>query len=254
MNDFDKFREAAEEIKLDDLQKQRILEACKGRKRRKINYTAVAGIAAVLVISFAVFSPGFLMRAGMADKAANEAVPENYYAADQDVAEEDVLLYDEVYSQYSASGGNGDGKYTYTVDECTQIIFDAEEFRSIYSLIPQSFINLVDLTEFNEWAENATVDNGMAIVQFKECFGIAEEDFEKANREYAKYIYEIYGALPLYFTSDAENEKYEIFNTELIYGADKEAIDEYYRAFAEFPEGVVHSSPAEIIVPEEYYK
>lgn len=254
MNDFDKFREAAEEIKLDDLQKQRILEACKGRKRRKINYTAVAGIAAVLVISFAVFSPGFLMRAKEADVMSNEAVAEDYYAADQEAADENGFLYDNAYSQNSLCGGKGDGKYTYTVNECTQIIFDAKEFRSIYSLIPQSFINLVDLTEFNEWAENATADNGMAIVQFKEHFGIAEEDFEKANREYAKYIYEIYDALPLYFTSDAENEKYEIFNTELIYGADKDAIDEYYRAFSEFPEGVVHSSPAEMIVPEEYYK
>lgn len=254
MNDFDKFREAAEEIKLDDLQKQRILEACKGRKRRKINYTAVAGIAAVLVISFAVFSPGFLMRAKEADAMSNEAVAEDYYAADQEAADENGFLYDNAYSQNSLCGGKGDGKYTYTVDECTQIIFDAEEFRSIYSLIPQSFINLVGLAEFNEWAENATADNGMAIVQFKEHFGIEEEDFEKANREYAKYIYEIYEALPLYFTSNAENEKYEIFNTELIYGADKEAIDEYYRAFAEFPDGIVHSSPAEMIVPEEYYK
>ena len=254
MTDFDKLREAAEEIKLDDLQKQRILEACKGKKRRRINYTAVAGIAAVLVVTLAAFSPGFLFRAGMADKAANEAAPENYYAADQEAAEEDGLFYDEVYSQHSASAGNGDGKYTYTVDECTQIIFDAEDYRSIYSLIPQSFINLVDLTEFNEWAENATAENGMAIVQFKDYFGISQEAFDEANKSYAKYISGLYGVMPLYCTTVKENEKYEIFRTDLIYSSDREAVDEYYRAFAEFPEGTVHSSPAEIIVPEEYYK
>ena len=57
MADFDKLREAAEEIKLDDLQKQRILEACKGKKRRKVNYAALATVAAMRVITVAVFSP-----------------------------------------------------------------------------------------------------------------------------------------------------------------------------------------------------
>lgn len=254
MTDFDKLREAAEEIKLDDLQKQRILEACKGKKRRKINYTAVAGVAAVLVVTLAVFSPGFFFRAKEADSAANEAAPENYYAADQEATDENGLLYDNVYSQHSASVGNGDGKYAYTVDECTQLIFSAEGFRSVYSIIPQSFINLVDYDEFNEWSADALPENGMAIVQFKDYFGISKEAFDEANREYAKYIYEFYGVMPLYCTSNSENEKYEIFNTELIYGEDREAVDDYYKVFAEFPDGAVHSSPAEMVVPEEYYK
>ncbi len=61
MTGLDKLKDAAEEIKLDDLQKQKILEACKGKKRRRINYAALAAAAAMLVITVAVFSPAFLM-------------------------------------------------------------------------------------------------------------------------------------------------------------------------------------------------
>lgn len=253
MADFDKLREAAEEIKLDDLQKKKILEACKGKKRKKINYAAIAAAAAVLIVTVGLFSPGFYLKAGApADTAENEAGVENYFAADQDVQDSNSLFSNEFYSQNSSASGNGD--YKYTIDECTQIIFTAESFRSIYSLIPQSFISLVEYDDFVAWSAIASADNGMAIAQFVEHFGISKEAFDEANRSYAKYIYEFYGISPLYCTSNAENEKYEIFNTELIYSSGREAIDEYYRAFSEFPEDAPHSSPAEMIVPEEYYK
>lgn len=255
MADFDKLREAAEEIKLDDLQKQRILDACKGKKRRKINYTAVAGIAAVLVISFAVFSPGFLMQAKMADTAENEAAVEDYFFADQ----ESDMLADGAYSQNSANSENGDGKYTYTADGHIQVVFDAEGFRSIYSSVYPHFVALVDYEEYSEWSSTVSAEDGMAIVQFVEHFGISREDFDRANREYARYIYDSYGTSPLYKASYSENEIYEIYNTELIYSSDRETIDEYYKAVEEtdYPKesgAGSHSMPAEIIVPEEYYK
>lgn len=255
MTDFDKLREAAEEIKLDDLQRQRILEACKGRKRRKINYTAVAGIAAVLVITVAVFSPGFLFRAKMADTAENEAAVEDYYFADQDVG----MLADGAFSQNSANDENGDQKTEYTVDECTQVLFDAEGFRSVYSSLPQFFIAIADYEEYNKWSSTVSAEEGMAIVQFVEHFGISKEEFDNANREYARYISEFYGTSPLYKASYKENEVYEIYNTELIYSFDREAIDEYYKAVEE-PDNPKesgagsHSMPVEITVPEEYYK
>lgn len=255
MNDFDKLREAAEEIKLDDLQKQKILEACKGKKRRRINYAAIAGIAAMLVISFAVFSPGFLMQAKMADTAENEAAIEDYFLADQD---NDSLYSDKLFSQNSSVSGNGSepeaGEVFTVTDECTQIIFDAEGFRSIYSVIPQSFIALVDYNDFVEWSADVKSENGMAIAQFAEHFGISKEAFDSANRSYAKYIYETYGMMPLYKASYPENEKYEIFKTELIYTSDREAIDGYYRSMVVFPDDAQHSMPAEILVPEDYYK
>lgn len=255
MTDFDKLREAAEEIRLDDLQKQRILEACRGKKRKRINYAALAAVAAVLVVTVVMFSPGFLMKAGApADSAENEMAVEDFLIADEEVN----FYSDKVISQNSGNSGNGDGKYTYTVDECTHSVFNADGFRSIYSVIPQHFINLVSYEDFIAWSASAVSDDGMAIVQFVEHFGIPKEDFDRANRDYAKHIYNFYGTAPLYKTSDKEHEIYEIFDTELIYSFDRAKIDEHYEAFAGFDSQDSgtgsHSMPCEIIVPEEYYK
>lgn len=248
MTGFDKFREAAEEIKLDDLQKQKILEACKGKKRRRINYTVIAAAAACLVITVAVFSPGFYLKAGApADMAENEAAAENYYLADEDI------------NYYSAQSGNlsgsGDLKSdtAYIVEDWAWSIFDAEGYRSIYTVIPQSFVALVDYDEFTEWSATVSAEDGMAIVQFTGHFGISKEAFDEANREYARKIYGSYGVSPLYCTPFEEHEIYEIFNTELIFSFDREAIDEYYTAMTPRENGT-GSNPAELIVPEEYYK
>lgn len=255
MTDFDKLREAAEEIKLDDLQKQRILEACKNKKRKKINYTAIAAVAAVLVITVAVFSPGFLMKAGAPmEMMKNDSAAENVILADR---EPNLFSDSEVQLENSIHSADENGNYK-IADECTQIIFDAEGFRQIYSVIPQHFIALVDYDEFALWSSSVTAEDGMAIVQFAEHFGISKEAFDDANREYARYINSFYAASPLYTTPFKENEIYEIFNVELIFSADREAIDVYYTAFATSGNGDEllsgGSRPAEIIVPEEYYK
>ncbi len=251
MTEFDKIKEAAEEIKLDDLQKQKILEACKDKKRRKINYAALAAAAAMLVITVAVFSPGFLLKAGApADMAENEAAAEDMIVADEDF---DFFSDSSAQKSDSLNAENGDGKYVYTANEYTQVIFDAGEFRNIYSVIPQSFIKLVDYTEFIEWTKSVKSDNGMAIVQFVEHFEISKEAFDEANRNYARYINDFYDTSPLYRTPFEENEPYEIFNTEIIYSSAKEAIDEYYAAFPKRESGS-GSMSAEIIVPENYYK
>ena len=242
-------KDAAEEIKLDDLQKQKILESCKGKKRKKINYSALAAAAAMLVITVAVFSPGFLLKAG-SDMQENAVAEEDMFVAD-----EDFNLFADNESQIiiSQNSENGDSKYTYTADEYTHSVFDSEEFRRIYSSIPQAFISLVDYGEFIEWSENVSPADGMAIVQFVEYFGISKEAFDEANRNYAKYINTVYGVLPLYFTPFEKNEAYEIFNVEIIYSFNKEKIDEYYTATAKRESGA-GSMPVEKIVPEDYYK
>ena len=248
MTNFDKLKEAAEEIKLDDLQKQKILEACKGKKRRKINYTALAAAAACLVITVAVFSPGFLMKAGApADMAENEAAAEDIFLADQDVN------YYSAQSDNLSGGADLKNDTALIVEDWAWSIFDAEGFRSIYSVIPQSFVSLIDEVEFAEWSETVSAEDGMAIVQFVEQFNNSKEAFDEVNRDYARRINSVYGVLPVYFTPFEEHEIYEIFNTELIYSFDRETIDEYYIAMPKRESGM-GSNPAEMIVPEEYYK
>lgn len=248
MTEFDKLREAAEEIKLDDLQKQKILEACKGKKRRRINYPVLAAAAACLVITVAVFSPGFYLKAGApADMAENEAAAEDIFLADQDVN------YYSAQSDNLSDGADLKNDTAHIVEDWAWSIFDAEGFRSIYSVIPQSFVALVDYDEFTEWSETVSAEEGMAIVQFAEQFNISKESFDEANRDYARRINSVYGVLPLYCTPFEEHEIYEIFNTELIYSFDRESIDEYYTAMPKRESGS-GSMPAEMIVPEEYYK
>ena len=250
MTEFDKFKEAVQEIKLDDLQKQKILAACKNKKRRKINYTALAAVAAMLVITVAVFSPGFLMKAGAPMEKAD-----NYFAEEDMIAAGDS---DNLFSDSSAhlsdsiASGIENGNYK-VVDEFTQVVFDAEGFRRIYSVIPQCFAALVDSDEFVSWSSSVEADGGMAIVQFVEHFEISKEAFDEANRNYAKQINAFYGVSPFYFTPFEEHESYEIFNVETIYSFDKEEIDEYYTAVPKRESGA-GSMPAEVIVPEEYYK
>ena len=169
------------------------------------------------------------------------------------------LLSDKLFSQNSSYSEDAAAEIECTVDEYTRSVFDAEDFRIIYSVIPQSFINLVGNTEFNEWASTVYADEGMAIVQFVEHFEISKEEFDGANRKFAKYIYDIYGTSPLYKASYKQNEIYEIYNTDLIYSSDREAVEAYYKAVSEdeYPKesgAGSHSMPAEIIVPEDYYK
>ena len=70
--DFEKIKPAVEEIALDDIQKARILNACK-KQKRKFNFKPIVGIAAAAaVITLVLASPGFLFRASKADDEALE--------------------------------------------------------------------------------------------------------------------------------------------------------------------------------------
>lgn len=227
MNDY-KLKQAAEEIKLDDLQRQKILNACQGKKRRKIRYPAIASAAVIIIVAAVLVSPGFILRAGSPadNECADPVYMENWQEAILDDAPEDGK------ANNSSSGLN---------QAQTYYIFDAPNFRSIYSAIPIYFVNLVDYNEFIEWSAQANADNGMAIVQFIEYFKIPEEDFEIANQALAGFIIDYYGKTPLYRAAGKACEPYEIFNTSLIYSSGREKIDTYYSTYAE-----------EITVPENY--
>ncbi|MEE1012572.1 MAG: hypothetical protein U0L11_11135, partial [Acutalibacteraceae bacterium] len=85
--DFDKIRPAVEEIALDDIQKAKILNSCKNKKR-KFNYKPIVGIvASAAVITLVLASPGFLFRASEADES-----PEDFFA---DRAENEIFYADD---------------------------------------------------------------------------------------------------------------------------------------------------------------
>jgi len=210
MMDFEKIKPAVEEIKLSDSQKEDILNACKNRKR-KFNYKPIAAVAAAAVIVFIVFSPGFLIRAGKSDSSEAEAGNIN------DACQEDYMLYDSEIS----------GELFSLTD--SEILFESGEYRRIYSLIPAEFYSLVDSEDYKEWKATVTKDKGMAISQFVDFFEISEDVFEEANKKYGRRVYRTLGEIPVILPADYEGqEEFEIFNTEIIFGHDREKINEYY--------------------------
>lgn len=212
--DFDKIRPAVESIQLSEKQKEDILNACKGRKR-KFNYKPLATVAAVIVVTLVCYGlNGTLFGAKMADTAENEAMSDIYYSADEDMnffsnALGDVYVENNKVVNQSASA---------TVSP-----------RPIYKIIPSVFSDLVDKAEFDEWYSSATTENGMLMMQFVIHFGIEKADFEKANADYALELEKIYGESASVNPEEGK-EHLEIFNSDIIYSFNREVIDGYYFA------------------------
>lgn len=219
--DFDKIKPAAEEISLDELQKERILAACRKTKRKKNNYKIWIPVAAAAVFAVVLISPGFIFRA----KSSNDAAESfnNSPLADQeigfDAAEQEI---------FDAESGNG---FYYSATLSSASLFGSNGYRRIYSIIPEQFTWLVDSAEYKRWKNGVKASGGMAMLQFVEHFGITREDFDTANEAYAAYLDSSYlqGHIKKIPESSEEEER-EIFNADIIYSFDREKIDEYYAA------------------------
>ena len=209
--DFEKLRPAAEEIKLSEIQKERIIEACEKQKRKSFNYKLWIPVAAAAMFVVVIFSPGFIFRAGKSADNAEAEAPEDgkgsvyNYAADEEYIVEDYLA-DGVCSVQNQSTAFG-----------TEPLFDSGIYREIYSVIPPQFIWLVDNAEYEKWEKTVSASDGMAMLQFVEHFGITREEFDSANESYQAYI-------------NSVGEEREIFNADIIYSFDRERINEYYLA------------------------
>ncbi len=192
--DFDKIKPAVEEITLTDLQRQKILSACKDKKK-KFNYKPLVAVAAAFVIVVIMAAPGFLIKAGMSTK--EDGMVNTF--ADMEAAED--------YFEYNAEAGVNTSQ-SLTAENP---IFKAESFRHEYTVIPNEFASLVSEVEFTEWRMYVTAENGMAMMQFIEYFGISREKFDTANGEYIK------------------RTGRDCFIGDIVYTFDREIIDEYYK-------------------------
>lgn len=206
--DFDRIRSAAQEIKLSDSEKLKMLEVCENAKtEKKKNRHIPAIVAAAAAVVLVLFSPGFLFRASMKDAESmeNMAADDYDYLADQFV-EEDGMGSISLQSSSKAA------------------------YRSIYYEIPKEFRELVSEKEYNEWESGLIGAHGMPVFSFILNFDISREDFDRANTAYANRIQEDFGMVPLLRAADcAEQEQAEIFNADIIYTFNLTEIQEYYR-------------------------
>ncbi len=205
--DFDKIKSAAQEIKLSDSEKLKMIEVCENsRTSKKKNRYVPAIVAAAAAVVLVLFSPGFLFRASMKDSESMENMAANDYdfLADQYVEEDGFGIS----LQSSSNVG----------------------YRSIYYEIPKEFRGLVSEKEYNEWESRQIASDGMPVLNFVQFFDISREDFDRANTAYAHRVYEDFGMVPLLRAADcAEQEQAEIFNADVIYSFNITEIQEYYR-------------------------
>ncbi len=186
--DFSKIKPAVEDITLSDEQKEKILDACRGKKR-KFNYRPLAFAAAAAVTLVVIASPGFIFRAGSSNDAA-ENIKEDYNNASA-----------EMY-QYTADGDfNTIGGGGVLAD---MPLFEAEEFPEQYSVIPYEFIALADSIEYKNWVSGISADGGMALMQFVKHFGIERSDFDTANIAYAARTGRFFDADEVYSFAEAK--------------------------------------------------
>ncbi len=225
--DFDKIKPAVEEIRLNEIQQEKILEACRSKKRKSFNYKFWIPVAAAAMFVVVIFSPGFIFRASEADLSAspeggnynNAAGADNKYA---ELADEEINIAADDYANEVCS------VQAQSVSVEIRSVFECNGFRSIYSVVPSQFAWLVDAEEYRKWEKTVKASDGMAIVQFVEHFKITKEAFDSANQAYAAYIDSIIGGALSGKPENSGDEKREIFNADIIYSFDREKIDEYY--------------------------
>lgn len=219
--DFEKIKPAVEEIKLSEIQQERIIAVCEKNKKKGFNYKLWIPVAAAVFV--VIFSPGFIFRAG--SKSADMDAPENgkgfYY---NDAAEQEVYVVED----YLADGVISVQNQSSSVE--TKALFNSGVYRKIYSVIPSQFVWLVDYEEYENWAKTVNVSGGMAMLQFVEHFNITREEFDSANAAYEAYINSMGESALDRKPADKSEESREIFNADVIYSFDSDIINEYYIA------------------------
>jgi len=144
--------------------------------------------------------------------------------------------------------------YTETVDEVTKsdvTYYDdgsdigggeivQEKYRQCYYNISYQLSLLVDENELKAWeeetyAKDPNETNEMVVKLFVQHFNISKEDFERANLEAAKVLYDPNSPPPSMNPKDYVNqEMYELYNADIIYTFDDEIINNYYLS-GEYP-------------------
>ena len=230
--DFEKIKPAVEEINLNEIQQQKIIEACKKQKKKSFNYKLWIPVAAAAVFAVVIFSPGFIFRAEKSADNMEAEAPENGkgfgYLADSyagEVNDEDIYVaVEDCATQIVVSVQNQSSAIS------TKPLFNSGVYREIYSVIPSQFVWLVDSEEYENWEKSVNASGGMAIMQFVEHFDISREEFDSANKAYEAYINSTFGVSLREKPANETDEKFEIFNADIIYTFDRETVNGYYLA------------------------
>lgn len=115
-----------------------------------------------------------------------------------------------------------------------------EKYRQCYYNISYQLSLLVDEDEFRAWQKEVCDKDRNDVTEmfaksFVQHFDISREDFDKANLELAKGLYDPDSPGVSMNPKDyANQEMYEIYNSDIIYSFDDEKINNYYLS-GEYP-------------------
>ncbi|MBR2730678.1 MAG: hypothetical protein IKD72_01665 [Clostridia bacterium] len=222
---------AAEQLSLTEEEKQAMIAACAGKKRRVPMRGIAAIAAALLVLTALAAAPGIFLRAGRADKAAEIAEEKDYVlygdeSADQERADG---------TAQSAASAAAPAEATRRTEENGGGTMKQQRYRINYYDVPAPFADLVGRNEYGAWYDQYILPyeqddpNEMVIKQFIQHFHVSREAFDKANLRWAILIRERFDAVPKLSPKDYwDQETEEIYNADIIFTFDDEIINSYY--------------------------
>lgn len=219
---------AAEQLRLTEEEKQAMIDACAGRKRRPPVRRIAAIAAALLVLTALAAAPGFLFRAG---RAKDPAPAEDYALMVEQEDKRSDENHMEAASAASAVQPDGtDATRAYGGGTMKQ-----QRYRINYYDVPAPFVDLVGRKEYGAWYDQYILPyeqddrNEMLMKQFIQHFHISREAFDKANLRWAILIRDKLDAVPKLSPKDYwDQETEEVYNADIIYTFDDEIINSYY--------------------------
>ena len=225
---------AAEQLSLTDEEKQAMIDACAGRKRKPPYRTIAAIAAALLLVTALAAAPGIFFRAGSAKKAADTMEAE-YALSDEEVKAENANGAVREDAAQSAASSASPAEATKMTDGNGGGVIRPQKYRARYYTLYAPFVQLVGREACREWWE--TIDSSssatsMVMLQFVRHFNITREQFDKANLETARIIRDKLDGRPCMRPMDyANQETDEIYNADIIYTFDEDIINAYYLLF-----------------------
>ncbi len=228
--DFNKFCENGNKIKLTEEKKAEIINICKENEVQEathfsLNFKSFAVAICVLIIA---------VTAAFAYKNHNDTNDIPVHSATEQ-SEKESLKAVEITSVQSPQKIENTTENDVGGGEIVQ-----EKYRQCYYNISYQLSLLVDENELKDWeeeiyAKDPNETNEMVVKLFVQHFNISKEDFERANLEAAKVIYDP-NSPPLSMNPKdyINQEMFELYNPDIIYTFDDEIINEYYLS-GEYP-------------------
>ena len=188
-------------------------------------FALVACFCVVLVLGFGLYKGGFFRNnINIEGENSTTGTAESVTATNNEsTTEENTEMQTEpTTKENEISGDEGGGGGIITV----------QKYRTCFYSVPAPFVKIVGDDIYDEWRESIvhpSKSEEMLMLDFIQEFNISREDFDKANLKWAIIVKNNLPGRPCINPKDyANQETDEIYNADIIYTFDEDAIKNYY--------------------------